>query len=150
MSPDNSDLFGAALSLPQSERADLAFQLLQSLDQPGHEIDSDIFGDRLRARVESYRLGEIDNRSLNEARVIIERQLSQGRGKQPKPRNIPLSPARSLFPFRSAPCLLPPSAAFHVARDPVAIMPFRQLPGAIFHVAFRQRPLLSGIMSADN
>jgi len=71
--------FETALSLPQSERADLAFQLLQSLELPGDEIDSAEFGEMLRGRVESYRRGEIESSSLEEARTIIERRLSEGK-----------------------------------------------------------------------
>ena len=80
MSMSQNQFFETALSLPQSERADLAFQLLQSLDQLGDEISSDEFGAELRARVESYRRGAVGSSSLEEARAIIERRLSEGSG----------------------------------------------------------------------
>lgn len=78
MSTSQNPFFETALSLPPSERADLAFQLLQSLDQSGEEITSSEFGSELRSRVESYRRGDIASSSLDEARAIIERRLSEG------------------------------------------------------------------------
>jgi putative addiction module component (TIGR02574 family) len=81
MSVSQNPFFDAALSLPQPDRADLAFHLLQSLEQPGDEISADEFGAELRARIESYRRGEIGSSSLEEARAIIERRLSEGAGK---------------------------------------------------------------------
>jgi putative addiction module component (TIGR02574 family) len=79
MSTSHSPFFESALALPQSERADLAFQLLQSLELPGEEVDSATFGEMLRGRVEAYRRGEIESSSLEEARDIIERRLSEGK-----------------------------------------------------------------------
>ena len=78
MSVSQNPFFVAALSLPQPDRADLAFQLLQSLEQPGDEISSDEFGAELQARIKLYRRGEIGSSSLEEARAIIERRLSEG------------------------------------------------------------------------
>jgi putative addiction module component (TIGR02574 family) len=71
-------LFQTALSLPQAERADLAFQLLQSLDPPGEEVSSEVFGLELHERIESSRNGTIGSFSLEEARAIIGQRLSQG------------------------------------------------------------------------
>jgi putative addiction module component (TIGR02574 family) len=81
MSASQNPFFATALSLPQSERADLAFQLLQSLDVPGEEVGSDEFGVELRTRVASYRRGEIESSTLDEARAIIERRLAEDSGK---------------------------------------------------------------------
>jgi putative addiction module component (TIGR02574 family) len=78
MSPSQDQLFETALSLPQFERADLAFQLLQSLDPPGEELTTEEFGTELRERVEAYRRGEIDSTSLEETRTIIQQRLAEG------------------------------------------------------------------------
>lgn len=75
MSMPQSQLFETALSLPQSDRADLAFQLLQSLTPPGQEISSDEFSRELRERVESHRQGGCESYSLEETRAIIEQRL---------------------------------------------------------------------------
>ena len=46
MSSDSSQIFDAALVLPDGERADLAFRLLQSLKPPGvlsdHDLDFEV------------------------------------------------------------------------------------------------------------
>jgi putative addiction module component (TIGR02574 family) len=55
--------FETALSLPQSERADLAFQLLQSLDDSGDEVSAEQFGHELHARIDAYRRGELEGLS---------------------------------------------------------------------------------------
>jgi putative addiction module component (TIGR02574 family) len=78
MSTSPNPFFDTALSLPAADRADLAFQLLQSLDLPGEEANTDEFGTELNARIESFRRGEIATVSLDEARAIIERRLEKG------------------------------------------------------------------------
>src|SRR5439155_354592 len=79
MSMSQNYFFETALSLPQAERADLAFLLLQSLDHLGEEVISADFGSELRERVEAYRRGEIGSSSLEEARAIIQqRQYANG------------------------------------------------------------------------
>jgi putative addiction module component (TIGR02574 family) len=65
--------------LPQSERADLAFQLLQSLTPPGEEISSEEFGAELHERVEAHRHGKLQSFSLDETRAIVQQRLSQER-----------------------------------------------------------------------
>lgn len=79
MSIPQDQLFETALSLPQSERADLAFQLLQSLHPPGVEIGPDEFGAELRERVAGSRRGDQESFSLEETRAIIRQRLSEGR-----------------------------------------------------------------------
>lgn len=78
MSASQNPFFETALSLPLPERADLAFQLLQSLEPPGDEVSADEFGAELRSRVESYRRGDVESSTLDEARAIIERRLAEG------------------------------------------------------------------------
>jgi putative addiction module component (TIGR02574 family) len=80
MSMSQDQFLETALSLPATERADLAFQLLKSLDKPGIEISSEDFGVELRRRIEGYRRGEIKSLSLEEARVEIERRIAEGPG----------------------------------------------------------------------
>jgi putative addiction module component (TIGR02574 family) len=79
MTMPQDQLFEFALSLPQSERADLAFQLLQSLDPEGEEVTSAAFGAELQERVEAHRRGELRSFSLEESRVILRERLSQER-----------------------------------------------------------------------
>jgi putative addiction module component (TIGR02574 family) len=70
------EFFDTALSLPQSDRADLAFRLLQSLEQPGEEITSDEFGAELHDRLAAYRRGELKSYSLEETRAEIQKRLA--------------------------------------------------------------------------
>jgi putative addiction module component (TIGR02574 family) len=79
MSIPQDQLFESALSLPQSERADLAFQLLQSLHPPGVEIGPEEFGAELYERVADSRRGATQSFSLEEARAVIQQRLSEGR-----------------------------------------------------------------------
>jgi len=81
MSVPQDQLFESALSLPQAERADLAFQLLQTLDPPGEDVSSDEFAAELYARIESHRRGELQSFSLDETRAVVQDRLSQERGK---------------------------------------------------------------------
>ncbi len=79
MAPDQ--FLETALSLPAAERADLALQLLQSLDLPGDEITDEAFGAELRQRIEAYRRGEVASVGLDDARAIIQTRLADGRSK---------------------------------------------------------------------
>ena len=79
MSISQDQLIEGALSLPQPERADLAFQLLQSLTLPGGEVTSDEFSAELHQRIEAHRRGDVPSFSLEEARASVEKRLSKGR-----------------------------------------------------------------------
>jgi len=79
MSISQDQLFETALSMPQSDRADLAFQLLQSLDPPGEEVGAGEFGAELRERVAGYHRGETESCSIEETRAIIQQRLAEGR-----------------------------------------------------------------------
>jgi putative addiction module component (TIGR02574 family) len=79
MSVSHCQLFESALSLPQSERADLAFQLLQTLTPPGQEVTADEFGAELYGRLEAHRRGELESFTLDETRDIIRQRVSQRR-----------------------------------------------------------------------
>jgi putative addiction module component (TIGR02574 family) len=72
-----SHLFKSALALPQAERADLAFQLLQTLVPPGDEISTEEFGAELHERVAAHRRGDLPKLSIEETRVIVQERLSQ-------------------------------------------------------------------------
>jgi putative addiction module component (TIGR02574 family) len=78
MSIPQDNLFESALSLPQAERAELAFQLLQSLTPPSKEISSEELAAELNDRLAAYHRGEIDSYSLDETRAIIRERLSEG------------------------------------------------------------------------
>ncbi len=80
MSVSQEQLFESVLSLPQSVRADLAFELLQTLTPPAEEIAAHEFGAELRERIASCRRGELRSFSLDEVRVIVQERLSQKRG----------------------------------------------------------------------
>jgi putative addiction module component (TIGR02574 family) len=77
MSIPEQQLFETALSLPQAERADLAFQLLQSLTPPGNEVSSEEFGAEIYERIAAHHRGEINSFSLEESRAIIQERLSK-------------------------------------------------------------------------
>ena len=81
MNISQDQLFASALSLPQPIRADLAFELLQSLDPPGEEISSNEFGVELHQRIAAHRRGESRSFNLEETRAIIQERLSQVREK---------------------------------------------------------------------
>jgi putative addiction module component (TIGR02574 family) len=77
MSMPENQLLETALSLPQSERADLAFQLLQSLTPPGDEASSAEFAAEIHDRVAAHHRGELKSFSLEETRAIIRERLSR-------------------------------------------------------------------------
>jgi putative addiction module component (TIGR02574 family) len=80
MSISQHQFLETALSLPATDRADLAFRLLQSLDKPGEEISAEEFGAELHRRFEGYRSGTIKAVDLQEARAEIEEHLAKRRG----------------------------------------------------------------------
>jgi putative addiction module component (TIGR02574 family) len=77
MSVPENQLFESALSLPQADRADLAFQLLQTLTPPGDELSTADFAAEIHERVAANRRGEIKSFSLEETRAIMNQRLSQ-------------------------------------------------------------------------
>jgi putative addiction module component (TIGR02574 family) len=79
MSFSQDQLFDSALSLPQEERADLAFQLLQSLTPPGEEVTSEQFGAELHERIADLRRGDLPSFGLEETRQIIRQRLQERR-----------------------------------------------------------------------
>jgi putative addiction module component (TIGR02574 family) len=79
MAMSSNPVFESALSLPQAERADLAFQLLQTLTPPGTEIAADQFAAELYERLAAHRRGDSLSYSLDETRAIIKERLAQER-----------------------------------------------------------------------
>lgn len=58
MSTDLPSIFAVALTLPDNERADLAFQLINSLPVPGIPIEQDVqFKDELERRLADFDSG---------------------------------------------------------------------------------------------
>ncbi|WP_210417790.1 addiction module protein [Bythopirellula goksoeyrii] len=78
MATSANPLIESILSLTQTQRAELAVQILQSLELPGEEISSEEYGQELRSRVEKYRNGEMESVSLDDAREILEKRISAG------------------------------------------------------------------------
>lgn len=81
MNISQGQLFESVLSLPASARADLALELLESLQPPGNEIVSAEFESELHERVAAHRRGEMNDFSLEETRAIIRERLARERGK---------------------------------------------------------------------
>jgi hypothetical protein len=81
MDMSQDQFFASALSLPQPVRADLAFELLQSLVPAGEEIDPQAFGAEVHERIARHRRGELRSFSLEEARAAVTERLSQERDK---------------------------------------------------------------------
>jgi putative addiction module component (TIGR02574 family) len=77
MNMSQDQVFESALSLPQADRADLAFQLLQSLTPPGDEITPEQFGAELHQRIAAHRRGDLQSFTLEETRAIIEQRLQE-------------------------------------------------------------------------
>jgi len=60
MSSDSSSFIASALGLPDDERANLAYQLLQSLPPPGVlDVEESTFADELDRRASDYAEGKI-------------------------------------------------------------------------------------------
>lgn len=81
MDMSQDQLFASALSLPQPVRADLAFELLQSLVPAGEEIDPQAFRAEVHERIARHRRGELRSFSLEEVRAAVTERLSQERDK---------------------------------------------------------------------
>jgi putative addiction module component (TIGR02574 family) len=77
MSLSEHQLFETALSLSQAERADLAFQLLQSLTPPGEEMSSSELAAEIQGRVAAHRRGDIKSFSRDETRAIVIERLTE-------------------------------------------------------------------------
>jgi putative addiction module component (TIGR02574 family) len=81
MNISQDQLFESVLSLPASARADLALELLQSLQPPGEETESADFERELHERVAAHRRGEVQSFSLEDTRAIVRERLYQERVK---------------------------------------------------------------------
>ena len=79
MSTSSNHVFETALLLSDAERADLAYQLLQSLVPPGDEVTAEEFGTELHKRAEAHRRGELPSFTLEETRALVKQRLSEGR-----------------------------------------------------------------------
>jgi putative addiction module component (TIGR02574 family) len=69
------DVFDAALTLPQDERAALAHRLLASLDEPGEDpaVVAGEWADEIGRRVGAIATGTTDGISWDEAREQLDR-----------------------------------------------------------------------------
>lgn len=67
MSTDLPSIFAVALTLPDNQRADLAFQLLNSLPVPGIPIELDVqFKEELERRLIDFDSGSTTAASIDE------------------------------------------------------------------------------------
>ena len=78
MNMSENQVFESALSLPQSDRADLAFRLLQTLGDFDEEITASEFGIELHRRIDVYRRGELNGFTMDETREIVRQRLMKG------------------------------------------------------------------------
>lgn len=62
---DQKSLAREALKLPPGQRAELAEELLKSLDQPDREIDL-LWKKESESRIEAYEKGKVDAASVEE------------------------------------------------------------------------------------
>ena len=78
MSTHSPDIFGAALNLPDAERADLAYRLLQSLKPPGGISDGEAGFDReLERRVTEYDAGRTNASNWDEVAKRLQTTIQQ-------------------------------------------------------------------------
>lgn len=78
---DARTLLNEALSLPDSDRADLAAELLASLDQPASESQEDIdqlWAEEIERRAKQAVAGESRGEPWDDVRSRIERDLAAG------------------------------------------------------------------------
>jgi|GEM_PF-3680909 len=76
MSSDLPELFESALSLPDNQRADLAFQLLGSLKPPQTFSEEDPrFPAEIQRRLESYDSGNSEASSFDEVTARVRQAL---------------------------------------------------------------------------
>jgi len=78
MSTDSTNLFNAALQLPDDDRASLAYQLLQSLTPAGilNEDDSELDA-QLKQRLERYQSGQSQAADWSEVSARLRDSLGK-------------------------------------------------------------------------
>lgn len=76
MSNDTANIFAAALTLPEGDRADLAFQLLGTLRAPAvpYEDDTQLAAE-LERRCVSFEAGETSAASIDEVTERVQNAL---------------------------------------------------------------------------
>ena len=78
MSTNSPDIFDAALTLPDAERASLAYRLLQSLRPPSVVSDGDVgFEAELERRVADYDAGKTEASDWDEVAGRLRKSLQQ-------------------------------------------------------------------------
>ena len=78
MSSNSSELFDAALSLPEADRASLAYQLLQSLKPPATICEMEgRFEAELERRVADYDAGKTQASDWDEVAARMQRALRE-------------------------------------------------------------------------
>lgn len=75
----SSEVYGTALALPEESRAELAYQLLQSLKPPAILSDTEPqFSAELERRVEAYEAGETSASDWDEVAGRMRQALQKG------------------------------------------------------------------------
>jgi putative addiction module component (TIGR02574 family) len=75
---EQAQIFDAAFSLPDESRADLAFQLLQTLKpSEGLSEDDPAFADELERRVQAYESGQTTADEWDAVAGRLQRELEQ-------------------------------------------------------------------------
>jgi putative addiction module component (TIGR02574 family) len=74
---DVDDLLPAALSLPASERARLARELIESLDEATDENATELWAKEIERRVNEIRSGSVEIEDWETVRARIRRRLSE-------------------------------------------------------------------------
>ena len=78
MSGDSPDIFDTALNLPDTQRASLAYRLLQSLKPPGViSVEDSGFEAEIQRRVADYDAGKIDASDWDEVAARLRRNLEE-------------------------------------------------------------------------
>lgn len=79
MTEETSQLLQAALRLPESERADLAVKLIESLDPPSGDDGEAVWSQEILQRIEELRTGQLKAVPWSEARrQILEEDDAPG------------------------------------------------------------------------
>jgi len=82
MASESTQVYSAALSMPEGDRADLAYRLLQSLKAPAVLSEDDQgFDDELERRARAYETGETSASDWDNVSARLRKALEDKRSK---------------------------------------------------------------------